>query len=149
MTGCYSPRLLSSYSFPFFTIACAAQAGSWDRLLQLHQDFLVLSEAGMKDAAHDFSPTAIQARAVQLKKLQSRLRTISPSAWPVDQKVDWVLVRIELNDLDFRYRVIRPWSRDPSFYLDFFRTMPYADVAVPASKLNNFRIQLLFRDWCS
>ena len=108
----------------------------------MHQDFLVLSEAGMKDAAHDFSPTAIQARAVQLKELQSRLRTISPSAWPVDQKVDWVLVRIELNDLDFRYRVIRPWSRDPSFYLDFFRTMPYADVPVPASKLNNFRIQL-------
>jgi hypothetical protein len=46
---------------------------------------------------------------------------ISSSAWPVDHKVDWVLVRTELNDLDFRYRAIRPWSRDPSFYLDFFQ----------------------------
>jgi hypothetical protein len=52
----------------FFTIACAAQDGSWDRLLQLHQDFLTLRDAGMKDAAHDFSPIAIQARAVQLKE---------------------------------------------------------------------------------
>ena len=69
--------------------------------------------------------------------MQSRLRTISPSAWPVDQKVDWVLVRTELNDLDFRYRVIRLWSRDPNFYLDFFRTFPYADVPAPPDKLNS------------
>jgi hypothetical protein len=118
----------------FFTIACAAQDGSWDRLLQLQQDFLVLREAGMKDAAHDFSPTAIQARAVHLKELQSRLRTIFPSAWPVDQKVDWVLVRIELSDLDFRYRVIRPWSRDPSFYLDFFRTLALRRCSNPSGQ---------------
>jgi hypothetical protein len=28
----------------FFAIACAAQDGSWDRLLQLHQDFLALRD---------------------------------------------------------------------------------------------------------
>lgn len=125
-----------------FTAVCAAQEGSWDRLLQLHQDFLLLRDAGTKDAAHDFSPAAIQARAAQLKELQSHLRTISPSAWPIDRKVDWVLVRTELNDLDFRYRVLRPWSRDPSFYLDFFRTLPYSEVPIPADKLNDFRSQL-------
>jgi hypothetical protein len=126
----------------FFTITCAAQDGSWDRLLRLHQDFLALHDAGMKDAAHDFSPTAVQTRASQLKELETQLGMISSSAWPVDHKVDWVLVRTELNDLDFRYRVIRPWSRDPSFYLDFFRKLPYADVPVPPDKLNNFRTQV-------
>jgi hypothetical protein len=126
----------------FFTVTCAAQDTNWNRLLQLHQDFLALRDAGMKDAAHDFSTTAIQTRASQLKELETRLGTILPSAWPVDQKVDWVLVRTELNDLDFRYRVIRPWVRDPSFYLDFFRTLPYADVPVPPDKLNHFRTQL-------
>ena len=30
----------------FFTITCAAQDGSWDRLLRLHQDFLALHDAG-------------------------------------------------------------------------------------------------------
>jgi len=40
------------------------------------------------------------------------------------------LVRTELNDLDFDYRVVRPWSRDPSFYLDFFATLPYSDLPV-------------------
>jgi len=74
--------------------------------------------------------------------LQSRLRGIDPSAWPTNQKVDWVLVRTELNDLDFRYRVVRPWSRDASFYLDFFRALPYTDVPIPRDKLDEFRANL-------
>ena len=127
----------------FFALACAAQDTNWDRLLQLHRDLMALRAAGMKDTAHDFSPTAVRARAAQLEDLEARLRTISPSAWSINQKVDWVLVRTELNDLDFRYRAIRPWSRDPSFYLDFFRTLPYTDVPVAAGKLNDFRTQLV------
>ena len=55
----------------FFTIACAAQDGSWDRLLRLHEDFLVLREAGMKDATHDYSATAIQARALHHRRAKS------------------------------------------------------------------------------
>jgi hypothetical protein len=129
-------------SFLFLTITCAAQDANWERLLQLHHDFLTLRDSGMKDPAHDFSPAAIEARARQLHELQSRLGTISNAAWSVDRKVDWVLVRTELNDLDFRYRVIRPWARDPSFYLDFCRSLPYVDVPVPADKVNDFRIQL-------
>src|ERR1700745_1503174 len=86
----------------FFTIACAAQAGSWDRLLQLHQDFLALSEAGMKDAAHDFSPTAIQARAVQLKDCSlGCVRSPHLFGWSIRRLTP---VGIDLNDLDFRYR---------------------------------------------
>lgn len=136
------PRLIRSFFFLLLTSLCGAQDGNWDRLVQLHQDFLRLRDAGMKDAGHDFSLLSDQSRAAQLAELQSRLRTISATAWPVDRKVDWVLVRTELNDLDFRYRVLRPWSRDPSFYLDFFRTLPYSDVPIPADKLNDFQTQL-------
>jgi hypothetical protein len=131
------------FTFLFFvTTAGTAQDGDWDRLLQVHKDYLAIRNAGMKDAAHDFSPAAVQARVVQLGELRSRLNTISASAWPIARKVDWVLVRTELNDLDFRYRVIRPWARDPSFYLDFFRTLPFTDVPVSTDQLNDFRIQL-------
>ena len=126
----------------FFTIACAAQDDNWDRLVQLHEHFMALRDAGKKDLAHDFSPPAIRSRAAQLGELHSRLQAISPTGWPVARQVDWVLVRTELNDLDFRYRVIRPWARDPSFYLDFFRTLPFTDVPVAGDKLNDFRIQI-------
>ena len=121
---------------------CSAQENGWDRLLELHQDFRVLRDAGMKDLVHDFSPPTIQARTAQLRELQDRLRKIDSSKWSIDRQVDWVLVRTEMDDADFRNRVVRPWSRDPSFYLDFFRTLPYTDVPVPPEKLSVFRDQI-------
>jgi hypothetical protein len=121
---------------------CSAQENGWDRLLELHQDFRVLRDAGMKDLVHDFSPPTIQVRTAQLRELQDRLRKIDSSKWSIDRQVDWVLVRTEMDDADFRNRVVRPWSRDPSFYLDFFRTLPYTDVPVPPEKLSVFRDQI-------
>jgi len=56
------------------TIACAAQDGNWERLVQLHEDFKALRDAGKKDSAPDFSPTAIESRAAQLGELRSRCR---------------------------------------------------------------------------
>lgn len=136
------PRISVVIFFFAFTMVCAAEDAGWNRLLQLHKDFIALRDAGMKDATHDFSPSAIQARRAQLEELRSRLNTISPSAWPISQKVDWVLVRTELDDLGFRYRVIRPWARDPSFYLDFIRTLPFTEVPLGADKISDFRTQL-------
>ncbi len=136
-------RALVRYSFIFlFAVACAAQDNAWEHLLLVHQDYMTLRDAGTKDAFHDFSPKAVGARAAQIRELQSRLRGIDPSAWPTNQKVDWVLVRTELTDLDFRYRVVRPWSRDASFYLDFFRALPYTEVPIPEDKLEAFRASL-------
>lgn len=140
MTIARNPLLFAL--FLLMSSCCLAQDSSWDTLVNLHQQFFDLRESGMKDATHDFSPDAVQARATKLKQLQSQLQAISPSAWPISRKVDWLLVRTEMNDLEFRYRVIRPWSRDPSFYLDFFRKLPYADVPIKPDKLDDFRTQL-------
>ena len=128
--------------FLFAAATCAAQDASWDRLLRVHQDFLQLRKLGSNEVFGDFSPAAIEARAARLRDLQSRLRDIDPSGWPTEQKVDWVLVRTELADLDFTYRVVRPWFRDASFYLDFFRNLPYTDLRIQGDKLNAFRASL-------
>ena len=121
---------------------CHAQERGWNELLQVHQDYLKLRDEGMKDASHDFSPATVATRDAQLKRLTDRLHAIDPAAWLVERKVDWVLVRTELNDLDFRYRVVRPWSRDPSFYSDFFERLPYATLPLAADKSDGFRSQL-------
>jgi hypothetical protein len=84
----------------------------------------------------------VESRKSQLKILSDRLHSIDPAAWPIERKVDWVLVRTELNDLDFRYRVVRSWSRDPSFYSDFFERLPYTDIPLAAGNLDEFRAQL-------
>lgn len=126
----------------FFSIACAAQNPGWEQLLRVHQEYLELRDGGTKDDLHDFSPGTVRERAAALRTLQNRLHTIDPSTWTISRKVDWALVRTELNDLDFRYRVVRPWCRDASFYLDFFSELPYADVPVAADKIQDLRKKL-------
>ncbi len=48
---------------------------------------------------------------------QRRLAAFDVSGWPVSQQVDYHIVRAEMNGLDFDHRVIRPWARDPCFYV--------------------------------
>ena len=136
-------RLLMKVAVVFLLTSLGrAQDRQWEVLVQLNQDYLNLREEGIKGTEHDFSPATVAARRERLKSLQDRLHSIDPAAWPVKRKVDWVLVRTELNDLDFRYRVVRSWSRDPSFYSDFVDRLPYTEIPVPADKLEEFRAQL-------
>src|SRR3989442_15928499 len=46
-----------------------------------------------------------------------RLASLDPRAWPVWQQVDYQIVRAEMNGLDFDHRVLRPWERNPAFYV--------------------------------
>lgn len=63
-------------------------------------------------------PVIVEAEALALDEFQARLRAIDPSAWPIPEQVDYHLVRAELNGLQFRHRVTRPWFRDPGTYSD-------------------------------
>src|SRR5262249_27534466 len=45
---------------------------------------------------------------------------IDRSGWPIDQQVDWFVVRAEMNGLDFDQRVLRPWANNPGFYVTVF-----------------------------
>jgi len=138
-------RVIRWVTFVLLIVAqsCLAQeVQGWEQLLGVHREFLELRDAGMKGNAHDFSPATVQMRASKLRKLQSDLLAISPKTWAVPRKVDWVLVRTELNDLDFDYRVVRPWSRDASFYLDFFATLAYVDLPLQGEKLTSLQDQL-------
>jgi uncharacterized protein (DUF885 family) len=70
----------------------------------------------LRDGAPDYTPAAMAKQAEALNTWQARLAAIDPSGWPVEQQVDYHLVRAEMNGLDFRLRVLQPWARDPAFY---------------------------------
>src|SRR5581483_12006379 len=40
--------------------------------------------------------------------------------WPIPQQVDARIVAAEMNGLDFDHRVLRPWARNPDFYVTVF-----------------------------
>lgn len=92
----------------------------------------------------DYAPATLAAQREQLKSFQQRLDAIDPRSWPVHEQVDWQVVQAEMNGLDFDFRVLEPWKRDPAFYVTVFadetdqpaREGPHAQVdsieAIPA-----------------
>lgn len=61
------------------------------------------------------------ARVVAQRKglvdFQRRLQALPADSWAVHAKVDYLVLRSEMDDLDFDLRVIRQVSRNPDFYV--------------------------------
>ena len=75
----------------------------------------------------DFSAAAMAEKFGEFSTFQARLESIDPDDWSVAQRVDYHLVRAEMNGYEFQHRVLSPWSRDPGFYNDVISTL--AEVA--------------------
>ena len=93
-----------------------AAEGSYDDLVDLFAEWRDFERPPLLDGAPDYTRASETRWREGLTKLQTRLRSIDPSSWPVEQQVDYHLVRAEMNGLDFNLRVLRPWARDPAFY---------------------------------
>jgi len=111
LTACLAAGLSLGLAGP-----APAVAGSYEDLLALFAEWTAFERPPMKDGAPDYGPAATARRAAELKTFFARLAAIDASTWPVEQKVDYELVRAQMNGLDFDIRVLRPWSRDPAFY---------------------------------
>jgi hypothetical protein len=64
----------------------------------------------------DYTAAAMAAQKSGIRSFQDRLAAIGPAGWPVERRVDYEIVKAELNGLAFDHRVLRPWSRIPGFY---------------------------------
>ena len=91
--------------------------GNYDDLVQLFHDFRELQKIKITEWVPDYTPAAMEKQRLGLLDFQKQLKAIDISAWPVEHKVEYHLVRAEMNGLDFYQRVLKPWSRDPGFYL--------------------------------
>lgn len=90
--------------------------GGYQDLAALFLEFLAFERPPMVDGAPDYTAATFAARHAVLKDFQTRLAAIKPDAWPVDQQIDYALVRAQMNGLDFNIHVLQPWARDPAFY---------------------------------
>jgi len=91
--------------------------GSYDDLVTLFPEFREFQKVAIIDGLPDYSAAAMQAQWKGLKEFQNRLAAMDIREWPISQQVDYHIVRAEMNGLEFYHRVLRPWSRDPCFYL--------------------------------
>src|SRR6202012_486225 len=76
-----------------------------------------------------------------------RLDAIATTGWSKEKQNDYKLVKAEMNGLDFDFRVLRPWARDPAFYVSIWPTrtdVPLREgpVSYPEIQLYNYRFPL-------
>lgn len=111
-----------SFVFVSFVVNCTpgeskTSGGTHADLVTLFQEFREFQKPVLKEGTPDYSAEAMQAQAEGLKGLQARLAALDVSTWPVSQQVDFHIVRAEMNGLEFYHRILKPWQRDPVFYL--------------------------------
>jgi hypothetical protein len=117
-------------------------SGNYETLVALHGELQSLRPPRVDAGVPDYTPATMDARKAGFDELQTRLRAIDPSAWPVSRQVDYLVVKAQLNDLDFSHRVSRPWARDPGHYVDLVRRAPHAEVPATGEALARLREQL-------
>ena len=119
-----SPAQAIRVRLPLLALLCsgvpAVAQASYPELVELFLEFRAMTGVSGDEygALPVVDPVIIEAEAIALDEFQARLLAIDPSAWPIPEQVDYHLVRAELNGLQFRHRVTRPWFRDPGTYSD-------------------------------
>ena len=99
-------------------LPCVAQnpGTEYSELLKLFQDWRKFERPPNLDGAPNYTAEMFTQRQPAFQKLRQRLNEMQIEQWPVPQKVDWHLVRAEMNGYEFNQRVLQPWVRDPAFY---------------------------------
>jgi hypothetical protein len=97
--------------------AAPAVADSYASLVTLFEQWREFERPIMHGEVADYGAAAMSAKAAALPTWRKRLRAIDTKDWPIDQRNDYKLVAAEMSGLDFNLRILRPWARDPAFYV--------------------------------
>jgi Bacterial protein of unknown function (DUF885) len=103
--------------------APASAAGTYDDLLGLFREWQAFERPALRDGAPDYTAPTLARKHTELRVYQSRLAALDPAAWPREQRIDYELVRAQMNGLDFDLRVLQPWARDPAYYQSVWTEM--------------------------
>ncbi|MFM7274480.1 MAG: DUF885 family protein, partial [Gammaproteobacteria bacterium] len=127
------------------TTASFTHGGTHPDIAALFADWRALERPPLRDGAPDYDADRMKDAARALPALRARLNAMDTRSWPVSQQVDWHLLRAELNGFDFNLQVLRPWERDPAFYLSLYTEQ--ADVPAREGPTHHAAIELWTYDF--
>ena len=96
--------------------ALAQENADHGHLLQLFAEWRTFESPPLLDGAPDYTAEQFEERYDVFQSLRARLYQMDIDDWEIPDKVDWHLVRAEMNGYDFNNGVLQPWARDPAFY---------------------------------
>ena len=120
-------KITSQIQFPFLILiilmahtpkaqAQSQNAAKYQDLVTMFKEWRAFEKPPLRDGAPDYTTETFQKRWPAFKKLQAKLDAMEVIDWPIEQQVDWNIVKAEMNGYDFNHRVLKPWARDPAFY---------------------------------
>ncbi len=101
----------------------SAATGGHARLVDLFGDWRAFNQPAMRNGVPDYSAAAMARKQRDFGVYRTRLKALDTGGWDIADKGDYRLVEAEMNGLDFNFRVLKPWARDPGFYLTVFPDM--------------------------
>ena len=91
-------------------------SSNYKDLVTLFKEWRDFQKPEINNGVPDYTAAAMEKQQQGLKEQQAKLAAIDPSSWPISQQVDYHIVRAEMNGLNFDFRILKPWSRNPCFY---------------------------------
>lgn len=120
-------------------------------LLTLHQDLQdymvpaftssVVLDSGAR-VGEEYAEPLMRRKILGLSEIERRLAAMSVADWPRAQQVEWLAVKSLLNGYRFNLEVLRPWRRDPGFYLDPLMRVAFNEPSGPPEQRERLRSQL-------
>lgn len=126
-------------------------AEGYDRLLALHdelRDYMlpgftagVVLDSGAR-IGEVYSDAVLAEKHAGLTRFDTALAALPVADWPRAQQVDYLAVKSILNGYRFNLEVLRPWKRDPGFYLDPLMPVAFTEVTGDEAKIARLRERL-------
>ncbi|HKY59818.1 MAG TPA: DUF885 family protein, partial [Gemmatimonadota bacterium] len=107
-------------AFASAPVSAQPPSAGYEDLVRLFEDWRAFQRPVLVDGVPDYTDEAMAAQHAGLADYRRRLAGIDPRGWRIPERVDHHLVRAEMNGLDFDHRVLRPWARNPAFYVMVF-----------------------------
>ena len=120
-------RSLLSLFIIFSFVQCTGKKQSAEKPYNTHEhlvrffiEWRKFNRPEMIDGVPDYSPASLAKQYKDLATWKQHLNAFDTTGWPVSDQVDWYLLLAEMNGMEFEYRTVKPWERDPAFYIWFY-----------------------------
>lgn len=113
---------LRDYMLPGFTAGVVMDSGA--RVGEVYADALMAQKLAGLDA------------------FEARLAALPVASWSRPAQVDYLAVKSILNGYRFNLEVLRPWKRDPGFYLDPLMGVAFTEVTGSETDIAKLRARL-------
>jgi hypothetical protein len=133
------------------TLQAQAPDADYDRLVALHEELReymlpgftagVVMDSGAR-IGDVYADELMTQKLAGLGALETKLAALPVETWSRAGQVDYLAVKSILNGYRFNLEVLRPWKRDPGFYLDPLMAVAFTEVAGSEEDIAKLRARL-------